>query len=151
VHRDSVIFPYPIYSNHESEFLNCLLRLCIPMYEKSSREYDGMPTVDMKRIEKTSVVLSTLYKLTFTAFLKEHRFLHENGLIQEAVYTDGTRVVINLSQEYYSKRKLILPPLGFLVKHSQLTAHDALRVGDEEFATRAWRVRREGETDWTEL
>jgi hypothetical protein len=85
--------------------------------------------------------LGPLHRLTFAAFLTAHRFLTPDFLVEEAVYSDKTRVVINQSEsETYNGEDLTLLPLGFYVRHAQMEAHDALRVGDRTFATRAWRI-----------
>jgi hypothetical protein len=87
--------------------------------------------------------LGPLHRLAFAAFLTAHRFLTPDYLVEEAVYSDKTRVVINQSEtETYESEDLTLPPLGFYVRHAQMEAHDALRVGDRTFAPRAWRIAR---------
>lgn len=94
---------------------------------------------------KYAQLLSELHKLTFSAFLSTHRFLTNDLQVQEAIYTDKTRVVVNFSEsEGYACKEFELPPLGFIVLHSQLTAHDALRVGEERFSTRELRIVRSG-------
>ncbi len=137
VYRDSVICYQGITSIFKESFLPALLTLSCP------RVFGHVDDEYFEKDVKVSRILSELHKLTFSAFLKEHRFLTENFQVQEAVYTDGTRIVVNFSDsESYETEEFLLPPLGFFVKHPQLVAHDALRVGKEEFSTRAWRVLR---------
>ena len=63
--------------------------------------------------------------------------------MEEAIYSDKTRVVINQSAtDSYEAAELVLPPGGFYVTHARLEAHDALRVGAQAFSTRAWRLAR---------
>jgi hypothetical protein len=117
-------------------FLRSLLSLSLPLYNTTRDEYTEW-------IERTRTVLGSLHRLTFTAFLTAHRFLTPDFLVEEAVYSDKTRVVINQSEtEMYEGGDLTLPPLGFYVRHAQMEAHDALRVGDQTFPTRAWRIAR---------
>jgi hypothetical protein len=156
VHRDSVaplislslddeMFPF------KDKYLRSLISMERPTNSENAWVIDELREALQKTIKKEKILMN-LYDMTFAAFLKEHRFLTSDFLVEEAVYTDKTYIIANFSKESsYETEEFLLPPLGFFVKHSQLTAHDALRVGDEEFATRAWRVRREGETDWTEL
>ncbi len=137
VYHDSVICYKGITSVFKASFLPALLTLSCPrVFGHVDDEYFE---IDLK----ISQLLSDLHKLTFSAFLKEHQFLTDDFQVQEAIYTDGTRVVVNFSDsKSYEAKDFLLPPLGFFVKHSQLTAHDALRVGEEEFSTRAWRTLR---------
>ncbi|WP_309714330.1 hypothetical protein [Armatimonas sp.] len=88
-------------------------------------------------------LLADLHALTFPAFLTAHKFLTPDFLVEEAFYSDKTRVVINKSEtETYETDDLLLPPGGFYVRHPQFEAHDALRVRTVDFPKRAWRVRR---------
>jgi hypothetical protein len=88
-------------------------------------------------------ILCHLHALTFPAFLTAHQFLTPDFLVEEALYSDKTRVVINQSKtETYDAGEFLLPPGGFYVRHPLFEAHDALRVGTVEFPQRAWRVRR---------
>jgi hypothetical protein len=97
----------------------------------------------LKKETPEAHLLAELHALTFPAFLTAHQFLTPDFLVEEALYSDKTRVVINQSEtEPYDAGEFLLPPGGFYVRHPQFEAHDALRVGTVEFSQRAWRVRR---------
>jgi hypothetical protein len=138
VYHDSVVTPYPIWPDNPYRFLEALLLLSPPEYvrENISTEY----------ICRTYAVLSHLHRLTFPAFLTRHLFLLQDeifGEVEEAHYSDGTRVLVNHQQwQAYENSEFYLPPTGFYVRHPQMEAHDALRIGDQTFDTRAWRIRR---------
>ncbi|WP_394796202.1 hypothetical protein [Armatimonas sp.] len=134
--RDSVIFPYIIYAEEPHGFLHALLRIS-PPYFNHSHEFSE------EFYNAVSGVLCPLHALTFPAFLTAHKFLTPDFLVEEALYSDKTRVMINQSEtEAYDAGEFLLPPGGFHVRHAQFEAHDALRVGTVDFPTRAWRVRR---------
>ena len=124
VYRDSVLLPTA------KATLSSLLRLK-PVFLLLEKETPHLQ------------LLAELHALTFPAFLTEHRFLTPDFLVEEAIYSDKTRVVINQSAtDSYETEELVLPPGGFYVKHARLEAHDALRVGAQAFSTRAWRLAR---------
>src|SRR5205823_4143584 len=61
-----------------------------------------------------SILSWELYSLTFSAFLTAHRFLIADFQVEEAIYSDKTRVVINRSgTDNYETDEFALPPLGF--------------------------------------
>jgi len=120
-------------------FLLALTTLSLPIYTI----YDGMRQTKTEFIKQTFAILSPLHALTFWTFLTEHRFHSDDLTVTEAVYSDGTRIVVNSDElAPFDGSDLHLPPLGFYVRHPQMEAHDALRVGDQTFPTRAWRIRR---------
>jgi hypothetical protein len=89
------------------------------------------------------MLLNPLHRLSFAAFLSEHRFLTPDFAVEEARYTNGAYILINQSEtDSYETEQVTLPPLGFYVRHPQMVAHDALRVGEEQFSTRAYRITR---------
>lgn len=145
VHHDAAITPVPIGANpnRPSGFFDALLALTIPLVDVYSAEQLDPRSDQGAFMARTTAVLCPLHRLTFPAFLTEHRFLTPDFAVEEAVYSDKTRVVINNSDvNGFENESVALPPLGFFVAHAQMTAHDALRVGSETFATRAWRVAR---------
>ena len=130
--RDAVLFPWNVTPK---TFLSALLRLA-PPYLQSRYLAPSL-------CEAAQAILCTLHSLTFAAFLTAHQFLTPDFLVEEALYSDKTRVVINQSETAsYNSVDCFLPPRGFYVRHPQFEAHDALRVGTVEFTKRAWRVRR---------
>jgi hypothetical protein len=145
VYHDSVVqYDFhglaPLSNN---DFLRYLLRLSPPTFRFYYRGTgDAKEKVDAYYY-RVCTVLTSLHRLTFPAFMTAHRFLTPNFEVEEAVYSDKTRIVINQSRtESYENEELSLPPGGFYVRHPQLKAHDALRVGETTFETRAWRVTR---------
>jgi len=120
-----------------SSLLWHLLYLTRPYFLVSLRTTES----DWLYVKAAAALLCPLNQLTFAAFLKSQRFLTADQGAQETVFTDGTRVVINLRRDPYETDELLLPPGGFYVNHAQLEAHDALRVGMQEFSSRAWRMR----------
>jgi hypothetical protein len=139
VYHDSVIAisPNPLTQN----FLRSMLRLSLPSVSYSS---DSTNTEDgTQELKRKMDVLGPLHRLSFAAFLSEHRFLTPNLTVEEARYTNGAYILINQSDtEIYETERLTLPPLGFYVDHPQMIAHDALRVGDEQWEKRAYRIAR---------
>lgn len=138
VYHDSVIpladFNVP---RPDLSFLRGLLNLAVPLYERQAEESELPPF-----IQRVISVLCPLHKLTFAAFLTAHRFLTPDFTVEEAIYSDKTRVIINQSETItYETDEFNIPPLGFYVRHSQLEAHDTLRIGKTIFPTRAWRIR----------
>jgi hypothetical protein len=136
VYRDSVVAPGQI--EWEMDFarlrlLRTILALSPPWYVP--------PFINATLVERTYAVLGYLHRLTFPAFLTVHRFLTPDLKVEEGVYSDKTRVVINQSEtEAWEGDDLHLPPLGFYVRHAQMEAHDALRVRERTFETRVWRI-----------
>ena len=138
VYHDSVVAVGDLDDESPTAILRCLLNLALPCFalglSVSSEHWDQRARV--------VAVLGPLHQLTFSAFLTEHRFLTPDFKVEEAVYSDKTRIVINTSEtEPFERDGLHLPPLGFYARHAQMEAHFALRVGTEMFATRAWRIR----------
>jgi hypothetical protein len=134
VYHDSVVMPLSVElpSLPTKIFLVALVRLAT-LSSRRGREAH----------ERHVTLLGDLHRLSFAAFLSEHRFLTPDFKVEEARYTNGTYVVINQSDtETYETERVTLPPLGFYVEHPQMIAHDALRVGVETFTTRAFRVAR---------
>lgn len=138
VYHDSVVTfaGRGLDARYPERFLNQLLHLSPPTYVFNQTERS-----DTDYIARTYAVLAPLHRLTFPAFLTAHRFLTADYTVEEAVYSDRTRVVINRSAtEGFEDDTLSLPPLGFYVRHPQREAHDALRVGTQNYANRAWRI-----------
>ncbi|MES2464324.1 MAG: hypothetical protein V4671_27500 [Armatimonadota bacterium] len=134
IYHDSVVMPLSVESPNLSAhvFLSALVRLATLSFIKGCEASEGHMTT-----------LGHLHKLSFAAFLSEHRFLTPNFTVEEARYTNGAYILINQSEtETFENERVTLPPLGFYVEHPQMIAHDALRVGEERFASRAFRVRR---------
>jgi hypothetical protein len=134
VYHDSVVNPVCLLPNAPQRFLLALLHLSPPFYYLYS--------FDEEFIRRTYAVLSPLHRLTFTAFLTAHRFVMNTFEIQEGSYSDKTRVLVNMADDLFVSAEFALPPHGFYVRHPQMEAHDALRIGDRTFETRAWRIRR---------
>ena len=134
IYRDSVMPLYWFDDKAEpNRVLRALLSLALPVY---NGEFP-LPSC----LQQTCALLLPLYCLTFSAFLTAHRFLTSNFLVEEAIYSDKTRVVINQSETAtYETEEFVIPPLGFYVRHAKMVTHDALRVGAETFPTRAWRI-----------
>lgn len=87
-------------------------------------------------------VLVELHEKSVGAFLTAHRFLTPDFAVEEAVYSNGCRVVINTSEtDAYHNAAFALPPLGFYAAHLEITAHRALRIGTETFSGDVWHVR----------
>jgi hypothetical protein len=135
VYHDSVVAPHAVADL--SQFLQALRNIAPPLYElQTSGTTDAM-------VQRTYAVLGPLHQLSFAAFMSEHRFLTSDLNVEEARYTNGTYVLINQSEtDSYENDNVTLPPLGFYVTHPQMTAHDALRVGSEQFSSRAFRIAR---------
>jgi hypothetical protein len=136
VYHDSVVTPFPIRFDNPYQFLDALLLLSPPEYIHEN--------VPVEYLLRTYAVLSYLHRLTFPAFLTNHRFLQIgfDGEVEEVQYSDGTRVLVNQRIHSYENAEFHLPPIGFYARHPQMEAHDALRIGDRTFETRAWRIRR---------
>lgn len=142
VYRDSVVMPglplQPSLLRWFPRLLRSLLMLAPPSYNMD-REFVIEHAAFIRR---TYSLLAPLHALTFSAFLTAHRFLTPDYLVEEAVYSDKTRVVINQGwSSDYEDDDVHLPPGGFYVSNARMTAHDALRVGEERFPERAWRIR----------
>lgn len=140
VYHDSVLFPHSLLTPRwPLPFLRGLLELAYPWLDTPTKG----PHENAEAREFAAQILLELCRLTFPAFLTAHTFLTDDSLVEEALYSDKTYVVINQSEtESYETSDLLLPPSGFYVRHVQFEAHDALRVGTVEFPKRAWRVRR---------
>ena len=144
VYHDSVITQFVHLSEkHPTSHLNLLLLCTVPSYDVVPDVYFDPASGMREYMRRTYAVLGPLHRLTFPAFLVAHRFLTDDFLVEEAVYSDKTRVVINQHPtDAYESDDLHLPPHGFYVRHGQMEAHHALRIGDTRFDGRAWRVRR---------
>ena len=153
IYHDSVVAPVGLWSStapliHKVWwFLGAVLRIAPPLYGHRERFLD--PSQDdfaiqyQEYIRRTYAVLEPLHRLSFAAFLSEHRFLTPDFKVEEARYTNGAYILINQSEtDSYDNERVTLPPLGFYVEHPQMVAHDALRVGEEQFPTRACRITR---------
>lgn len=137
VYRDTVI------SYTVGDFNSNLLTLSPPQFLLCSASSSKLQPIKYKLLQRFYAILAPLHRLTFPAFLVSHRFRQPDFTVQEAVYSDKTRVVTNDSTTTtYESDDLTLPPMGFYVRHAQMEAHDALRVGETTFATRAWRIAR---------
>ncbi len=137
IYRDCVVPFAPLrHPFATQDLLRALVHLALP-------RIDSVPDGEtMERGRDAVRLLKSAYHLTFSAFLTAHRFLTPDYKVEEAIYSDKTRVIINQSEsEIYETEEFSLPPLGFYMRHSQMEAHDALRVGEERFAIRAWRIR----------
>jgi hypothetical protein len=137
IYRDCVVPFAPLrHPFATQDLLRALIHLALP-------RIDSVPDGEtMERGRDAVRLLKSAYHLTFSAFLTAHRFLTPDYKVEEAIYSDKTRVIINQSEsEIYETEEFSLPPLGFYMRHSQMEAHDALRVGEERFAIRAWRIR----------
>ncbi len=128
VHHDTVPICIPMGADEEY-FLRALLYIA--------------PLLPSDKDERIVSILRPLHRLSLGAFLTAHRFLTPDFAVEEAVYSDGARIVINQSMtDDYVGNDLHLPPLGFYVAHKEMVAHHAVRVGGETFDGSAWRVRR---------
>ena len=85
VYHDAVIAPTVIAEPQTRCFLHALLNLSPPL------------PLGAELPERFPAILCPLHALTFTAFLTAHRFLTPDLRVEEAVYSDKTRVVVNLS------------------------------------------------------
>ncbi len=142
VYRDSVVALGGCAHFDKRFFLQSLLRLSPPQLALPTGFYDSDDEL-ITELRPQVAILCHLHALTFPAFLTAHQFLTPDFLVEEALYSDKTRVVINQSKtETYDAGEFLLPPGGFYVRHPLFEAHDALRVGTVEFPQRAWRVRR---------
>lgn len=146
VYHDSVI-AYPSVPMAPTKglaicFLRCLLSLS-PMLHFIDRDYFASGKNRTDYIRATNAILHPLHQLTFHTFLTAHQFLTPDYLVEEAIYSDKTRIIINQSEtESYITDDLVLPPLGFYVRHRQMEAFDALQIGEKEYQMRAWRIAR---------
>ena len=140
VYHDSVIaFNNIDSSSKRRHFLRSILSLSLPAVTTPFQGREVL-TGDLHR---DISVLGPLHRLSFAAFLSEHRFLTPDFKVEEARYTNGAYILINQSETgSYENERVTLPPLGFYVEHPQMVAHDALRVGEEAFPTRAYRIAR---------
>ena len=146
VYHDSVIATAFLNERWIPRFLSALLNLSLPHFAVSQRSLDDAPKEDSgtryQMIQRICAVLGPLHRLTLSAFLTAHCFLTPDFKVEQAIYSDKTCIIINQSDnDIYETPELTLPPLGFYVRHAQMEAHDALRVGDTIFSTRAWRIR----------
>ena len=136
VYHDSVIMPHGVRAYDRKRFLNALIA-CAPRWPASN-----LPD-ELQFYQLSQAVLGPLYKLTFSAFLAAHSFVTTDLLVEEANYSDKTQVVVNKSAiNSFERDDLHLPAWGFYVRHAQMEAHFALRVGEQTFDTPAWRIRR---------
>lgn len=142
VYHDSVVMPFYLSANDIQTFLSALICLAPPVYGWAKG------SLDTSYVRRTYAILGTLHEHTTSAFLTAHRFLTSDFLVEEAIYSDKTRIVINRSATAsYETDEFSLPPLGFYVRHAQLVAHNALQVGDVTFYKRAWRIYQNGATE----
>ncbi len=124
-------------------FLYALLILNAPFFPLATNDRNDSDSFKFRQMQRIIAILSPLTGLTFSAFLTAHRFLTSDSLVEEAIYSDKTRIVINQSDtETYTEADLVLPPLGFYVRHRQMEAFDALRIGEQVYRLRAWRIAR---------
>jgi hypothetical protein len=148
VYHDSVVAispndPMPSDYNfiRAVRFLQSVLRLSLPSVTTPSGNIND--DISLQQLHCNISVLGPLHRLSFAAFLSEHRFLSPNLKVEEARYTNGAYVIVNQSDtDHYENDRVTLPPLGFYVEHPQIIAHDAVRVGAEQFNTRAFRITR---------
>ena len=149
VYHDAVVgYPHPSHAlrpERPKRFLRSLRALCPPCYVLDKVSYLDPATGIREYVRRTCAVLAPLHRLSFPAFLAEHRFLTPDFAVEEARYSNGARVLINIGDAPFETEEIALPPLGFLAAHPQFVAHDALRLGNETFSTRAWRVARSGD------
>jgi hypothetical protein len=137
----SVVVVYP--SHDVLRFLNALLVLASPHFLLDEPIDKAQADSQWSELERIVAILTPLHALCFSAFLVAHRFLTPDCQVEEAIYSDKTRIIINQSEtETYESDDLILPPLGFYVRHRQMEAFDALRVGEQVYGARAWRIAR---------
>jgi hypothetical protein len=156
VYHDSVLIGFKI-DKCSLMYLKCILNSGFPIAYFFEKEmivascYEWGPRA--KRLTyRMQKIMSLINHVNFTSFAIAHRFLNNEFYVQEIEYSNKMKIVVNFNtEEEYSHESYSLPPLGFLVTHPELIAHDALRIGEETFATRAWRVRRGEETEWTVL
>jgi hypothetical protein len=139
IYHDSVVEATAFRDDWRASFLRSLIGLTLPRFTAGPAElWERRP-----EIERIVAVLSGLHALAFPAFLTEHRFLTADRSVEEAAYSDRTRIIVNAgSDQPFEQDDLLLPPGGFFVRHPQMEAHDALRVGGRPFTARAWRIRR---------
>ena len=147
VYHDSVISLVPMSSKGPFRFLRALLQIAAPFYVAGAVTLDSrrgaFATQKREQIRRTYAVLGPLNRLSFAAFLSEHCFLTPDFKVEEARYTNGAYILINQSEtDSYENERVTLPPQGFYVEHPQMVAHDASRVGEEQFPTRAYRIAR---------
>ncbi len=142
VYHDSVVsYPLSLTPQEPHRFLHSLLMLAPPMYDLRPETYFDAATGVREYVRRTYAVLAPLHRLSFPAFLTGHRFLTPDYQVEEAHYSNGARVIVNNhTTEPFENADVSLPPLGFLAEHPQFIAHDALRVGEETFPGRAWRI-----------
>jgi hypothetical protein len=142
VYHDSVIAVSPSDPQSPSySLLHLLLRLSLPLVTAPPGNIGTEDSVQV--MQRNAEILGRLHCLSFAAFLSEHRFLTPDFKVEEARYTNGAYILINQSEtDGYETERVSLPALGFYVEHPQMTAHDALRVGNEPFTTRAFRIAR---------
>ncbi len=139
VYHDCVITPLFFAQHLTGTFLGALLCLSPPKYyiDVSRKE------PDLPLIKRTYAVLGHLHKFCWASFLTSHEFLTLDHAVQEARYSNGAHVIINTNLFAPFENEFVsLPPLGFYASCKEMTAHDAYRVGPENFETRAWRIAR---------
>lgn len=141
VYHDAVV-AYPQHHaaldrNKPKRFLRSLRALCPPCYVLDKSYFDSGVR---EYVRRTCAVLAPLHRLCFPAFLTAHRFLTPDFAVEEARYSNGARVLVNSGDALYENDEIVLPPRGFWAEHEQFVAHDALRVGQETFPQRAWRI-----------
>ncbi|GAB4452336.1 MAG: hypothetical protein OHK0029_03040 [Armatimonadaceae bacterium] len=130
VYHDVVV---PVYTlKAVPDFLDALLRLGYGELSEGS----AVPA-------EAITVLHEAVRHSFAAFLQSHRFRTPDGSVQEATYSDRTKIVINRNAtETFISDDIVLPPFGFFLRHPRWEAHNALRLGEQTFPDRAWRIGR---------
>ncbi len=139
VYHDSIVSLVNFSRDWDASFLRCLLNISLPKFWLDAKP--GIP--QLSEIERVATILCHLHKLSFGSFLTRHGFIDSADDVEEAFYSDKTHIIINQSKtDTFEREDLHLPPRGFYVRHAQMEAHYALRVGEQTFETPAWRIRR---------
>lgn len=123
VYHDSVVtYAYPpLHPDQPRRFLRALLTLGPPSFQlgASCLACDTDVARRMRQYAReTCAVLCPLHKKSFASFLVAHQFLTDDGLVEEAIYSNGIRVVVNQSSaEPYTEVHdcHVIAPMGWRV------------------------------------
>ena len=88
------------------------------------------------------MVLAYLHRYTLDATVCEHQWLTSDGRIEKIQLTDGSIIVINMSEKSYglscSMGEVMISAYGFYVECPRMLAFGARKINDTDFGQDVW-------------